>query len=197
MWLSCWAASHKVKRSLVWFPVRAHAWVVSSVLCRGTYESQWISVSLSHERDVSLPLSSCLPHPSQKKKKKRISPVSQTPAILAIFQILNICQLALVFQNSKKKKIGHHFRWTLCLIPHLKTRLVLLRVQKEARLHVLSKEYAYTSFVRFSQKKTPNKTKPKLCACVCVCLPAFWQNCIQQNTLKSSCCGVSSGNNCF
>ena len=49
VWLSGLSASLQTKGSLVWFPVRAHAWVIGQVPSRGAHERQL-------HIDVSLPL---------------------------------------------------------------------------------------------------------------------------------------------
>ena len=49
VWLSWLGVFPQSERSSVWFPVRAHAWVVGSVSGRGTYKRQLINVSLSHQ----------------------------------------------------------------------------------------------------------------------------------------------------
>ena len=64
VWLSGLSANLQTKGLLVWFPVRAHAWVAGHVpggeLVRGNHTSQGIV-------DVSFPL--CLPSPLSGNKQ--------------------------------------------------------------------------------------------------------------------------------
>ena len=60
VWLSWLGIIPQKERSLVWFPVRAHAWVVGSEPGQGTYKRQLMYVSLSCWR-LSLSLSPYLP----------------------------------------------------------------------------------------------------------------------------------------
>lgn len=78
------------------------------------------------------------------------------------------------------------------LIPHLESRLLLLKGWKKARLCALSKSvFLPLSCACFCfLKKIKIKT---LCTCVYACMPAFWQNCTQKNVwkLKSNMLSVS------
>ena len=63
-----WTLGSQCARSLVQFPVRAHAWVVGSVLGWGTYQRQPINVSLS-DRCFPPSLSTSLPLSKNKQIK--------------------------------------------------------------------------------------------------------------------------------
>lgn len=71
----------------------------------------------------------------------RISPATQMHAFSAIFPNFKYALVSLHISKLQQKKGGGHlyFAWTPYLIPHLKTRLVLLRGWKKARFHDLSK----------------------------------------------------------